>query len=100
MAWMIVSEDGPKGPALRADTAVMDAHWAHELSIKDKILAAGSLRADDGITKIGSLLVLDVATRADALAIFQADPATKAGLRGTTRITYWHPAILAGAEVE
>ncbi len=39
----------------------MDAHWAYELSIKDRILAAGSLRTDDGATPIGSLLILNVA---------------------------------------
>ena len=44
MAWMIVSDDSPGGAAIRANRAVMDAHWAYELSIKDKILCAGSLR--------------------------------------------------------
>ena len=57
-------------------------------------LASGSLRADDGVTRTGSLLVLDVATRAEAEAFFANDPATKAGLRGTTSIRYVNPAIL------
>ena len=72
MPWMMVSEDGPGGAAIRRNKAVMDAHWAYELSIKDKILAAGSLRSDDGVTAIGSLLVLDVATREEAMAIINA----------------------------
>ena len=99
MAWMIVSEDSEAGPALRADKAVMDAHWQYELSIKDKILAAGSLRSDDGVTPNGSLLILDVATREEAEALLEGDPATKAGLRGTITIRYWNPAILARDEV-
>jgi hypothetical protein len=63
---MVVSDDAPDGAAIRADQTVMDAHWAYELSIKHKILCAGSLRSDDGVTPIGSLLVLDVATREEA----------------------------------
>ncbi len=96
MPWMMVSEDGPGGPAIRRDKAVMDAHWAYELSIKDKILAAGSLRSDDGVTAVGSLLVLDVATRQEAMAIINADPATKAGLRANMTVRRWNQAILAG----
>jgi hypothetical protein len=38
--------------------------------------------------------VLDVATRAEAEAFFANDPATKAGLRGTTSIRYLNAAIL------
>lgn len=96
MAWMFVSEDGPKGPSLRADRALMDAHWAYEQSIRSKILCAGSLRSDDGVTPIGSLLVLDVESRADAEALFQADPATRAGLRQNVMIRRWNKAIFAG----
>jgi uncharacterized protein len=96
MPWMIVSDDAPDGAAIRRNKAVMDAHWAYELSIKDKILAAGSLRTDDGVTPIGSLLVLDVATREEAMALINADPATKAGLRGKMTVKRWNRAILAG----
>ena len=98
--WMIISDDGPDGPALRRDRTVMDAHWAYELSIKDKILAAGSLRSDDGVTPNGSLLILDVETRAAAMAIINADPATKAGLRGKIVARRWNRAILAGVAAD
>lgn len=100
MAWMILCEDGPDGPRIRADRAVMDAHWAYELSIRDRILAAGSLRSDDGKTPRGSLLILDVATRAEALALLEADPATRAGLRAKVTATFWNPAILEREEVK
>jgi uncharacterized protein YciI len=96
MPWMIVSDDAPNGAAIRADRAVMGAHWAYELSIKARILCAGSLRSDDGVTPIGSLLVLDVATRAEALAIVNADPATKAGLRANMVVKRWNKAIFGG----
>lgn len=94
MAWMIVADDAPDGPRLRADAALMAAHWAWEQAQRDRILAAGSLRADDGTTPTGSLLILDCATRAEALALFAADPATRAGLRGAVTIRRWNPAIL------
>ncbi|MGH6934144.1 MAG: YciI family protein [Dongiaceae bacterium] len=100
MAWMIISEDSSEGPTVRRDRSVMDAHWAYELSIKDKILAAGSLRTDDGVTPTGSLLILDVETRAEAMAIIGADPATRAGLRGTIAARRWNRAILAGQIAE
>ena len=94
MAWMIVSDDNENGPAIRANREIMDAHWAYELANKDKILAAGSLRDDDGVKKTGSLLILDFGTREDAQAFFEEDPATKAGMRGETRIQYLNCAIL------
>ncbi len=97
MAWMIVSEESIDGPVLRQDRALMDTHWAYEQSIKDKILCAGSLRTDDGVTPIGGLLVLDVATREAAMALFNADPATKAGLRSNVVVRRWNKAIFGGA---
>lgn len=94
MAWMIVSHDSERGPQIRADRRVMDAHWQYELSHRHLIVTSGSLREDDGVTKIGSLLVLDVSTRAEAEAIFANDPATLAGLRGETQLRWLNVAIL------
>lgn len=98
MAWMIVSEDSPDAARLRADKALMAAHWAYELSIRERILAAGSLRTDDGLTPNGSLLIVEAPTREAARALIDADPATQAGLRGTITIRYWNPAILNHVE--
>lgn len=95
---MIISEDAPGAAALRADKALMAAHWAYELSIKDRILAAGSLRGDDGQGPNGSLLIVTAESREAAMALIAADPATKAGLRGSITIRFWNPAILAGVE--
>lgn len=94
MAWLIICEDSDKGPALRRDKALMEAMWDYELSIKDRILAAGSLRNDDGITPVGSLMILDVETRAEAQKLVDADPATVAGMRANICIRYWNRAIL------
>lgn len=99
MAWMIVSEDSPAAAALRADKVLMAAHWAYELSIRDRILAAGSLRSDDGQTPNGSLLIVEAESREAAQALIDADPATVAGLRGRITIRYWNPAILDHREL-
>jgi uncharacterized protein YciI len=48
------------------------------------------------VTPIGSLLVLDVETRAEALAIVNADPATRAGLRTNMVVKRWNKAIFGG----
>jgi uncharacterized protein YciI len=98
MAWLIVSDDNDNGPAVRADKAVMDAHWAYELANRDVILCAGSLRTDDGVTKTGSVLLLDLPTREAAEAFFANDPASKAGMRGKTEIRWLNVAILDHVE--
>ena len=99
MAWLIVSNDNENGPAIRADADVMDAMWQYELAHRDIILTAGSLRADDGETKTGSIYILDVETREEAEAIIGNDPATLAGMRGTTEICYLNVAILDRREL-
>ena len=100
MPWLILAEDSENGPALRRDRALMARMWAWELSIKDRILAAGSLRGEDGQTPVGSLMILDVVTKDEALALFAADPATIAGMRGKTTIRFWNRAILDGVAVD
>jgi len=99
MAWLIVSNDSEIGQTIRSDPEVMEAHWQYELDNRHVILAAGSLRKDDQLTKTGSLLVLDVATREEAEAFFAKDPATKAGMRGNTEIRWVNIAILDRQEL-
>lgn len=94
MAWLIIAEDRSGAAALRLDKLLMARMWEWELSHRDRILAAGSLRTDDGGTPVGSLMVLDVATRAEAEAIWASDPATQAGMRQPPVIRFWNPAIL------
>lgn len=50
MPWLILSEDAPGAARLPADPALMAAHRDHERSIRHRVLAAGSLRSDDGLT--------------------------------------------------
>jgi uncharacterized protein len=94
MAWLIMAEDAPGAAALRQDKALMARMWAWEVSIKDSVLAAGSLRDDAGVTPVGSLMVLDVASREAALALWAEDPANLAGMRQPPMVRFWNPAIL------
>jgi uncharacterized protein YciI len=96
MPWLIIAHDSPQARAARADKALMAAHWEYEQSIRDRILCAGSLRTDDGATPVGSLLILDVETREEALALVEADPGTKAGLKHGMTILRWNKAIFGG----
>lgn len=94
MAWLVIANDSDTGPDIRADAAVMEAHWQYELANRDRVLIAGSLREDDKMTKNGSILLLDVDTRQEAEAFLANDPATMAGLRGQTEIRWLNVAIL------
>ena len=98
MPWVILSEDHPDKRHLRQDEALMAKHVDYEHSIRDKILAAGSTRSDDGETPTGGLLILDVETRAEAESLFDADPFTQAGLRENVVMTRWFKAFWDGEQ--
>ena len=57
-------------------------------------MCAGSLRTDDGKTRKGSMLLVNLPTRKDAEDFFANDPASKAGMRGKTEIRWLNVAIL------
>jgi len=46
------------------------------------------MRADAAVTPSGSLLILDIDSRAQAQALIVADPATRAGLRPAESLKY------------
>jgi len=61
-------------------------HKAYLAQVAERIAFAGPLLRDDGETMIGSLLVIDFASR-DAVQAWLADePFTRAGLYAQTRI--------------
>ena len=53
-----------------------------------QVLVAGALRADDGETMIGSVVVVEAENQSQAEDFFQKDPYAKAGLFKSTAI---HP---------
>ena len=52
----------------------------------EQIAFAGPLLADDGKTMVGSLLVIDFASREDAQRWLAAEPFTRAGVYASTAI--------------
>jgi len=96
MAWLVIADDSDEGPAIPADGEAMAQMWDYELSNRDTIVAAGSLREDDRTTKNGSLFILNFETRAEAKAFLAADPATRDGLRGKVALRWLNLAILNG----
>ncbi|CAA7616262.1 YciI-like protein [Candidatus Terasakiella magnetica] len=61
----------------------LDNRAAHLDFIKaniEKIVVAGPLQTEDRQSMVGSLLIIDIAERADLEAFLAADPYAKAGL--------------------
>ena len=72
--------DAPGTAALRQQ--VRPEHKAYLAGVADRIAFAGPLLGDDDAMN-GSLLVIDFADRAAALAWLQAEPFTRAGVYAT-----------------
>lgn len=95
MLYIIYQEDRDDGAAIRA--ATRDAHFAYLEKHRDILVLGGALLADDGITRIGSCLVLNVPDRGQAEAFSHDEPFRKAGLFKSVKITrmrrgQWNPA--------
>jgi uncharacterized protein YciI len=65
------------------------AHIAYLESFEDRIIGAGPTFADDERTMNGSLVILDLADRAEAEAFVASDPYGKAGLFESVHIRPW-----------
>lgn len=65
------------------------AHLAHLNTVADRILIAGPLLGADEASMIGSLLVIDFDSRADADDFARNDPYAKAGLFSSVSVTPW-----------
>ncbi|WP_399684926.1 YciI family protein [Xenophilus sp.] len=60
--------------------ALRGVHREHVATIADRLAAAGPLFADDGVTMIGSLLIVDFEDRAALDAWLQGEPFTQQGV--------------------
>ncbi|MEP7303481.1 MAG: YciI family protein [Caldimonas sp.] len=75
--------DRPGAAALRAEVRL--EHRAYLAGAAERMAFAGPL-VDDDDAAIGSLLVIDFADRAAALAWLQDEPFTRAGLYATRQV--------------
>jgi uncharacterized protein YciI len=92
--YIIYQEDRTGGEAVRA--ATRDAHLAYLDTHKDILVLGGGLLADDGKTRTGSVLIINVPDRKTAEAFSAEEPFRKAGLFRTVKITrmrrgQWNP---------
>lgn len=84
MLFAFMLHDAAGVAALRVE--VRPAHKAYLAAVADRIGFAGPLLAEDGETPSGSLLVIDFADRAAAMAWLDAEPFTRAGVYGTRTV--------------
>ncbi len=92
MAFLIETFDAADAGDLRVRTR--PAHLAFLAENTHLLLLAGAQWSDDGQAAIGSVLVVDVETRAEAEAFAAADPYARAGLFDRTRISPFRVAFL------
>jgi uncharacterized protein YciI len=65
------------------------AHRKHLKSAGNKLLASGALLADDRITIIGGISLLDTESREEAERFAFEDPLEKASIRKETLVLRW-----------
>jgi uncharacterized protein len=87
MQFVIHCHDKPDSDVLR--TPLRDAHINYLNDHKGITVARGPLLDDDGVKTIGSLLILDVANRAEAESFWAGEPFNRAGVYEWTTIERW-----------
>lgn len=94
LLYIIYQEDREDGAAIRA--ATRDAHFAYLDRHKDILVLGGALLGDDGATRTGSVLIVNVADRAAADAFSENEPFRRAGLFRIVKVSrmrrgQWNP---------
>ncbi len=94
MLFVIHGTDRANSAAIRE--GARDAHFAYLDRHGDKTVLAGAALAEDGTTRIGSVLIVNVPSREAAERFSANEPFRKSGLFETVTITrmrrgQWHP---------
>ena len=95
MLYIIYQVDKPDKQAIRA--ANRDAHFAYLDEHEDILVLGGAMLAEDGVARTGSVLIVNVRSRADAERFSENEPFRKAGLFERVEINrmrrgQWNPA--------
>jgi uncharacterized protein len=95
MLYVIYQEDREDGADIRA--ANREKHLAYLEQHKDILVLGGALLDDDGVKRVGSCLIINVAGRKQAEEFSRNEPFRKAGLFSRVQITrmrrgQWNPA--------
>ncbi len=78
MLYIVYQIDGPDSPEIRA--ATRDAHFKYLDEHEDILVLGGALLADDGKTRTGSVLIINVEDLDAAEAFSENEPFRRAGL--------------------
>ncbi len=94
MLYIIYQEDGPGSKALREEHK--PAHFKYLEEHEDILVLGGAMLADDGIERIGSVLILNVPDKAAAEKFSENEPLRRAGTFKSVKITrmrrgQWNP---------
>jgi hypothetical protein len=95
MLYIIYQIDKPEAADLRA--AHREAHFAYLDAHEDILVLGGAMLADDGATRTGSVLIINVPDREAAEQFSANEPFRKAGLFARVEINrmrrgQWNPA--------
>jgi uncharacterized protein YciI len=95
MLYIIYQIDRPGSAALRA--AQRQAHFQYLEEHRDILVLGGAMLAEDGTTRTGSVLIINVPNRAAAEQFSANEPFRQAGLFERVEITrmrrgQWNPA--------
>ncbi len=94
MLYIVYQIDGPDSPEIRA--ATRDAHFKYLDEHEDILVLGGALLADDGKTRTGSVLIINVDSLEAAQAFSENEPFRRAGLFARVEINrmrrgQWNP---------
>lgn len=89
MYFVIYAKDKPNHTDVRAANRPDHVAWLKA----NNFHVAGPLLAQDGETMIGSMLILEANSKADATALIKNDPYAKAGLFDTVELHAYNWAI-------
>ena len=78
MLYIVYQIDGPDSPEIR--TATREAHFKYLDQHEDILVLGGAMLADDGKTRTGSVLIINVENFAAAKAFSENEPFRRAGL--------------------
>lgn len=87
MLFAVIATDRPGSAALRQ--ATRPSHVDYVKTFGPRVQVAGPFLSEDGTTMLGSLIIIEAASRADAEAFSANDPYTKAGLFDSVDIRPW-----------
>jgi len=94
MPYAIITTDHPDRAHVR--NAHQSAHKKYLDDNKDRLLAAGAMLRDDGVTAHGGLLIVDTEKRKEAEEFVRNDPFSDADLFESVVITRWRKAFFNG----